>query len=279
MLPLVAKETIASPERCGFGSKRLYVTHYITEYRTLPMIGRSIVMPVEFAKGGRRSTFQACLDDHRKLITDAQLGDSPQVQVPVLRVKVLEQGLALPEDHEQTPLGSVVLLVLLQVPGQLLHAGAEAGNLAGGASGVRGALLEGLDLGEVCAPAAVPVADGEGCGARSSDGHGHASGDSGPLEESWPGRNAGLGGGSVGGKSKHPVYIIFRRDGLICRFVCGSQQPVFCRVSQAMQRPKSAPAEDGWVWKSCPSWLLRWLSWHADKSQTRGQFSITKSIR
>src|ERR1700679_1897205 len=71
------------------------------------------------------------------LLADAQLADDFAIAVGVVLLQVIEQAAALAHQHQQTAAGAVVLLVRLEVLGQLADALAQDRNLYLRAAGIR----------------------------------------------------------------------------------------------------------------------------------------------
>ena len=74
------------------------------------------------------------------LATDTEFLDDSTVTLDVDLLEVVEHTTTLTDDHLQSALGAVVLLVLLQVPRQVGDAEGEEGDLAFRATRVRGGL-------------------------------------------------------------------------------------------------------------------------------------------
>ena len=70
-----------------------------------------------------------CSPIKRFLLTDTQLSDQSAIAVDVLLLQVSQHGTALTNHLQQAAAGVVVLLVYLQVLGELLDAGGQNCNL------------------------------------------------------------------------------------------------------------------------------------------------------
>ena len=83
------------------------------------------------------------------LLSDAQLGDNGAVALDVLGHQIVQHLAALTDHLQQAAAGVVVLLVDLQVLGQLVDAGGQNGDLDLGGAGVSGVSAVGLDHGRL----------------------------------------------------------------------------------------------------------------------------------
>ena len=74
----------------------------------------------------------------QNLLTDTQLGDDRTVPLDVLVHQIVQHLAALTDHLQQATTAVVVVLVNLQVLGELLDAGGQNGDLDLGGTGVRG---------------------------------------------------------------------------------------------------------------------------------------------
>ena len=84
-----------------------------------------------------------------KSLTDAQLGNDSAVALDVLGHQIVQHLAALTDHLQQAAAGVVVLLVDLQVLGELVDTGSEDGDLDLGGAGVRGMGAVGLNHGRL----------------------------------------------------------------------------------------------------------------------------------